>query len=215
MKNRVVVTGMGMLTPVGNDVSTSWEALVKGQNGISLVDEFVEAGLSTQFAARLKDFDITPYMERKDARKFDPFIQFGVAAAAQAIEDSGIEVDESNADRIGVCIAAGIGGISTIEDNHSKLLNRGPRRVSPFYIPGSIINMAAGQVSIMYGLKGPNISIVTACTTGLHNIGHAARMIAYGDADAMVAGGAEMTSTPLTIAGFSAAKGSAGLPSRS
>ena len=206
MKNRVVVTGLGMLSPVGNDVNSSWNAVLKGESGIVTVDSFKEAGLSTHFAATVKDFDVSAYMDRKDARKFDQFIQFGVSAASQAIKDSGIVITESNADRVGVCVAAGIGGMGTIEENHKKLLEKGPRRVSPFYIPGSIINMVAGQLSIMYGLKGPNISIVTACTTGVHNIGHAARMIAYGDADAMVAGGSEMTTTPLTIAGFSSAK---------
>ncbi len=206
MKNRVVVTGLGMLSPVGNDIQSSWDAVLKGESGVVTVDSFESAGLSTHFAATVKDFDVAAYMDRKDARKFDEFIQYGVAAASQAITDSGIQVTEENAERIGVCVAAGIGGMSTIEDNHKKLLDKGPRRVSPFYIPGSIINMVAGQLSIMYGLKGPNISIVTACTTGVHNIGHAARMIAYGDADVMVAGGSEMTTTSLTIAGFSSAK---------
>jgi len=206
MKNRVVVTGLGMLSPVGNDVASSWKAILAGQNGIETIPELVDAGLSTHFAAKVKGFDVEAYMQKKDARKFDLFIQYGVAAASQAIKDSGLEINDQNAERIGVCVAAGIGGMSTIEDNHQKLLNRGPRRVSPFYIPGSIINMVAGQLSIMYGLKGPNISIVTACTTGLHNIGHAARMIAYGDADVMVAGGSEMTTTPLTMAGFASAK---------
>lgn len=206
MKNRVVVTGLGMLSPLGNDVDSSWEAILAGKSGVVSVESFKEAGLSTHFAATIKDFDVEKYMAKKDARKFDRFIQFGVAASAQAIKDSGIEINHDNADRIGVCLAAGIGGMNTIEENHKKLLDRGPRRVSPFYIPGSIINMVAGQVSIMYGLRGPNISIVTACTTGVHNLGHAARMIAYGDADVMVAGGSELASTPLTIAGFSAAK---------
>jgi len=195
-----------MISPVGNDVETSWDAVLNGKSGVASVEAFKDAGLSTHFAARVKDFDIEPYMQKKDARKFDQFVQFGVAAATQAINDSGIGIDESNAHRIGVCLAAGIGGMSTIEENHVKMLERGPRRVSPFYIPGSIINMVAGQLSIMYGLKGPNISIVTACTTGVHNLGHAARMIAYGDADVMVSGGAEMTTTSLTMAGFSAAK---------
>ncbi len=202
----MVVTGLGMLSPLGNDIGSSWQGILSGKSGVVTVDSFEESGLSTHFAATVKDFDVEPYMAKKDARKFDRFIQFGVAAASQAIKDSGIVVDDSNAERIGVCLAAGIGGMSTIEENHSKLLDRGPRRVSPFYIPGSIINMVAGQLSIMYGLKGPNISIVTACTTGVHNLGHAARMIAYGDADVMVAGGSEMTTTPLTIAGFSSAK---------
>ena len=206
MKNRVVVTGLGMLTPIGNDVETSWNAILNGKSGVATVEAFKDAGLSTHFAARVRDFDVEPYMQKKDARRFDQFVQFGVAAASQAMTDSGININDSNAHRIGVCLAAGIGGMSTIEENHIKMLERGPRRVSPFYIPGSIINMAAGQLSIMYGLKGPNISIVTACTTGVHNIGHAARMIAYGDADVMVSGGAEMTTTALTMAGFSAAK---------
>lgn len=206
MKNRVVVTGLGMLSPVGNDIDSSWQAILAGKSGVTTMESFKESGLSTHFAAPVKDFDVELYMVKKDARKFDKFIQYGVAAATQAIRDSGITIDESNAQRVGVCLAAGIGGMQMIEDNHKKLLDRGPRRVSPFYIPGSIINMVAGQVSIMYGLKGPNISIVTACTTGVHNLGHAARMIAYGDADVMIAGGSEMTTTPLTIAGFSSAK---------
>ncbi len=206
MKNRVVVTGLGMLSPVGNDIKSSWDSVLTGKSGVVTLDRFEKAGLSTHFAATVKDFDVSNYMDRKDARKFDEFIQYGIAAATQAIDDSGIEITEQNAERIGVCVAAGIGGMSTIEDNHKKLLDKGPRRVSPFYIPGSIINMVAGQLSIMYGLKGPNISIVTACTTGVHNIGHAARMIAYGDADVMLAGGSEMTTTPLTMAGFSSAK---------
>jgi len=206
MKKRVVVTGLGMLSPVGNDVKTSWDSILRGQSGVIVLDWLQEAGLSTHFAAPLKNFDPTACMSRKDSRKFDQFIQVGVAAASEAIDDSGIIVDESNAGRIGVCLAAGVGGLPSIEKNHENLLNKGPKRVSPFYIPGSIINMAAGQVSIMYGLKGPNISIVTACTTGVHNLGHAARIIAYGDADAMVAGGSEMTTTALTIAGFSNAK---------
>jgi len=206
MKNRVVVTGMGMLSPLGNDVETSWQGVLSGKSGVVNVDSFKEQGLATHFAATVKNFDVEAYMAKKDARKFDKFIQFGVAAATQAINNSGIEINEANAERIGVCVSAGIGGMSTIESNHKKLLERGPKRVSPFYIPGSIINMVAGQLSIMYGLKGPNISIVTACTTGVHNIGHAARMIAYGDADVMIAGGSEMTTTPLTMAGFSSAK---------
>ncbi len=206
MKNRVVVTGLGMLSPLGNDVNSSWQGILAGKSGVVTVDAFKEIGLSVHFAATVKDFDVSLYMASKDARKFDSFIQYGIAAASQAIKDSGITINESNADRVGVCLAAGIGGMNTVEDNHKKLLAKGPKRVSPFYIPGSIINMAAGQLSIMYGLRGPNIGIVTACTTGVHNLGHAARIIAYGDADVMVAGGAEMTSTPLTMAGFASAK---------
>ena len=206
MKNRVVVTGMGMLSPVGNDVSTSWQSLMDGKSGVTVISELQDIGLSTYIAAKVKDFDVEQFMPRKDARKYDVFVQYGVSASVQAIQGSGLEITDSNAHRVGVCLGAGIGGMKSIEENHQKMLNKGPRRVSPFYIPGSIINMAAGQLSIMYGLKGPNISIVTACTTGVHNIGHAARMIAYGDADAMVAGGCEMTTTPLTMAGFASAK---------
>lgn len=206
MKTRVVVTGMGMVSPVGNDVHSSWESLMDGKSGVEVVPEFQEVGLSTYIAAKVKNFDVEEFMPKKDARKYDVFVQYGVAASVQAIKDAGLEITDSNAHRVGVCLAAGIGGMKSIEENHKKLLDRGPKRVSPFYIPGSIINMAAGQLSIMYGLKGPNISIVTACTSGVHNIGHAARMIAYGDADAMVAGGCEMTTTPLTMAGFASAK---------
>ncbi|WP_196138115.1 beta-ketoacyl-ACP synthase II [Aliikangiella sp. G2MR2-5] len=203
---RVVVTGLGMLTPLGNDVASTWGEVIKGQSGVATIDSFETEGLSTKFAASVKGFDVEAYMPKKEARKFDRFIQYGVAASIQAINDSGLEITEQNAHRVGVCVASGLGGMETIESNHAQLLNRGARRVSPFLIPGSIINMVAGQLSIMYGMKGPNISIVTACTTGVHNIGHAARMIAYGDADAMVAGGAEMATTPLVIAGFASAK---------
>ena len=203
---RVVVTGLGMVSPLGNDVESTWQRLLKGESGAANIEAFDTEGLATKFSASVKDFDVEAYMPKKEARKFDRFIQFGVAASIQAIKDSGLEITEENAERVGVCVASGLGGMETIENNHSQLMNRGARRVSPFLIPGSIINMVAGQLSIMYGLKGPNISIVTACTTGVHNIGHAARMIAYGDADAMVAGGAEMATTPLVIAGFSSAK---------
>jgi 3-oxoacyl-[acyl-carrier-protein] synthase II len=206
MKNRVVVTGLGMVSPLGNCVESSWQNILAGKSGVEKISRFDASHLNTQFAANVKDFDVEQYMPKKEARKFDDFIQYGVAASVQAIKDSGLEITEKNADRVGVCVASGLGGVETIENNHKQLLDKGPRRVSPFLIPGSIINMVAGQLSIMYGLKGPNISIVTACTTGVHNIGHAARMIAYGDADAMVAGGAEMATTPLIIAGFSSAK---------
>lgn len=206
MKKRVVVTGLGMVTPVGNGVTSSWQAILNGQSGVAPIETFDTEGLPTRFAASVKGLDMEPYLPRKEARKFDLFIQYGIAASVQAIEDSGFTVTEENADRIGVCVASGLGGVQTIEANHQQLLEKGARRVSPFLIPGSIINMVAGQLSIMYGMKGPNISIVTACTTGVHNIGHAARMIAYGDADIMVAGGAEMATTPLIMAGFSSAK---------
>ncbi len=203
---RVVVTGLGMVSPVGNDVASTWHSVANGISGAANIEAFDTNNLGTKFSASVKDFDVEAYMPKKEARKFDRFIQFGIAASVQAIKDSGIEVTEDNANKIGVCVASGLGGMETIENNHQQLLNRGPRRVSPFLIPGSIINMVAGQLSIMYGIKGPNISIVTACTTGVHNIGHAARMIAYGDAEVMIAGGAEMATTPLIIAGFSSAK---------
>ncbi len=205
-KRRVVVTGLGMLTPLGNDVASTWQGLLNGQSGIGPITHFDTTDFGTKFAGLIKDFDATHYMAKKDAKKMDLFIQYGIAAGLQALEDSGLEVTEANADRVGVAVGSGIGGLSLIEENHEKLLNVGPRKLSPFYVPSTIINMISGHLSIMKGLRGPNISIVTACTTGLHNIGHAARMIAYGDADAMVAGGAEKASTPMGMGGFSAAR---------
>lgn len=205
-KRRVVVTGLGMLTPLGNDVDTTWQGLLAGQSGIGLIDHFDTSDFGTKFAGLVKDFDPTLYMAKKDTKKMDLFIQYGIAAGVQAFKDSGLEVTEENAERIGVAVGSGIGGLTLIEENHVKLLNSGPRKLSPFYVPSTIINMISGHLSIMHGLKGPNISIVTACTTGLHNIGHAARMIAYGDADAMVAGGAEKASTPIGMGGFSSAR---------
>ncbi|ELJ8445533.1 beta-ketoacyl-ACP synthase II [Vibrio cholerae] len=205
-KRRVVVTGMGMLSPVGNTVESSWKALLAGQSGIVNIEHFDTTNFSTRFAGLVKGFDCEQYMSKKDARKMDLFIQYGTAAGIQALEDSGLEVNEENAARIGVAIGSGIGGLELIEAGHQALIEKGPRKVSPFFVPSTIVNMIAGNLSIMRGLRGPNIAISTACTTGLHNIGHAARMIAYGDADAMVAGGAEKASTPLGMAGFGAAK---------
>ena len=205
-KRRVVVTGMGMLSPVGNTVESSWKALLEGQSGIVNIEHFDATNFSTRFAGLVKDFDCTEYMSKKDARKMDLFIQYGVAAGMQAIDDSGLQITEENAARVGVAIGSGIGGLDLIETGHTALVEKGPRKVSPFFVPSTIVNMVAGNLSIMRGLRGPNIAISTACTTGLHNIGHAARMIAYGDADAMVAGGAEKASTPLGMAGFGAAK---------
>ncbi|HIF9207345.1 TPA: beta-ketoacyl-ACP synthase II [Photobacterium damselae] len=205
-KRRVVVTGMGMLTPVGNTVEDSWKALLSGTSGISTIEHFDVTGFATQFAGMVKDFNCEDYMSRKDARKMDLFIQYGIAAGVQALKDSGIEVTDENAARIGVAIGSGIGGLGLIEAGHQALMEKGPRKISPFFVPSTIVNMIAGHMSIMFGLRGPNIAISTACTTGLHNIGHAARMIAYGDADAMVAGGAEKASTPLGMGGFAAAK---------
>ncbi|EEZ82336.1 3-oxoacyl-(acyl-carrier-protein) synthase II [Vibrio alginolyticus 40B] len=205
-KRRVVVTGMGMLSPVGNTVESSWKALLEGQSGIVNIEHFDTTNFSTRFSGLVKDFDCTEYMSKKDARKMDLFIQYGIAAGIQALDNSGLQITEENAARVGVAIGSGIGGLDLIETGHTALVDKGPRKVSPFFVPSTIVNMVAGNLSIMRGLRGPNIAISTACTTGLHNIGHAARMIAYGDADAMVAGGAEKASTPLGMAGFGAAK---------
>jgi 3-oxoacyl-[acyl-carrier-protein] synthase II len=205
-KRRVVVTGLGMLTPLGNDVASSWQGLQQGKSGISLIEHFDTSAYTTKFAGLVKNFDVEPFFSAKDAKKMDLFIQYGVAAGIQAFRDSGIEITEHNAPRIGAAIGSGIGGLGLIEENHTKLINSGPKRLSPFFVPSTIINMIAGQLSILLGLQGPNISIVTACTTGVHNIGHAARMIVYGDADVMIAGGAEKASTPLGMGGFGAAR---------
>ncbi|GLO60406.1 3-oxoacyl-[acyl-carrier-protein] synthase 2 [Vibrio sp. MACH09] len=205
-KRRVVVTGMGMLSPVGNSVESSWKALLEGQSGIVNIEHFDTSEFTTRFAGLVKDFNSEEYMSKKDARKMDLFIQYGIAAGIQALDDSGLSVTEESAARVGVAIGSGIGGLGLIETGHAALVNKGPRKISPFFVPSTIVNMIAGHLSIMKGLRGPNIAISTACTTGLHNIGHAARMIAYGDADAMVAGGAEKASTPLGMGGFAAAK---------
>lgn len=205
-KRRVVVTGMGMLSPVGNTVDSSWKALLAGTSGISNIEHFDASAFATRFAGMVKDFNCEEYMTKKDARKMDLFIQYGIAAGIQAFSDSGLTITEENAPRVGVAIGSGIGGLGLIEAGHKVLSEKGPRKISPFFVPSTIVNMIAGHLSIMKGLRGPNIAISTACTTGLHNIGHAARMIAYGDADAMLAGGAEKASTPLGMGGFAAAK---------
>lgn len=205
-KRRVVITGMGMLSPVGNSVEASWKALLEGQSGIQTISHFDTTGFATTFAGMVNNFDSEAYVSKKDAKKMDLFIQYGIAATAQAMQDSGLEVTEQNATRIGVAIGSGIGGLTNIESNIHTYFDKGPRKISPFFIPAIIVNMIAGHASINYGLRGPNIAISTACTTGLHNIGHAARMISYGDADAMIAGGAEKASTEMGIGGFAAAK---------
>ncbi|MEQ5041875.1 beta-ketoacyl-ACP synthase II [Providencia manganoxydans] len=206
-KRRVVVTGLGMLSPVGNTVESSWKAVCDGQSGISLIEHFDTTNHATKFAGVVKDFNYEDYgISRKEARKMDPFIQYGIAAGSQAIKDSGLEVTEANATRIGLAIGSGIGGLGLIQENCEALQAGGPRKVSPFFVPSTIINMVAGHLSIMYGFRGPSISIATACTSGVHNIGHAARMIAYGDADVMLAGGAEKATTSLGVAGFGAAR---------
>ncbi|WP_286238592.1 beta-ketoacyl-ACP synthase II [Neptuniibacter halophilus] len=205
-RRRVVVTGMGMLTPVGNTVGESWQNLLSGKSGAAPITQFDAEPFTTRFSASVKQFDVAQYMSPKEARKMDLFIQYGMAAASQALEDSGLEITDTNAARIGCAIGSGIGGLPMIEKNVEVLSTSGPRRVSPFFVPGSIINMIGGNLAIKHGLKGPNIAITTACTTGTHNIGQAMRMIQYGDADVMLAGGAEMATTPLGIAGFAAAR---------
>jgi len=206
-KRRVVVTGIGMVTPLGNDVKTTWQAILAGKSGVTPYTDYEKSELfPSRIYAGIKDFDPAEYLPLKDIKKFDPFILYGFAAAKQAFDDSKLVVDEHNAPRIGVAIGAGIGGLGMIEKSRDILNESGPRRISPFFIPGSIINMAAGIVSINLGLKGPSFSTVSACTTGTHNIGEAARHIIYGDVDVMVAGGCEKGSTPVSMAGFSALK---------
>ncbi len=205
-KRRVVVTGLGLLTPVGNTVEESWKNIVAGKSGIAPITSFDASQFSTRISGSVKNFDATQYLSPKEMKKMDIFIHFGVAAGIQALEDAGLEVTEENADRIGVAIGSGIGGLPTIEKNRDAYVNGGPRKISPFFVPSSIINMVSGNLSIMKGLRGPNISIVSACTTGAHNIGDAARMICYGDADVMIAGGSEMATSALGIGGFAAAR---------
>lgn len=205
-RRRVVVTGLGMLTGLGNTVEATWAGIVAGKSGISLIDHFDTTNHSTRFAGIVRDFDVEAYMPAKEARRLDEFIQYGIAAGMQAFQDAGLAVTAGNAPRMGVSIGSGIGGLSSIERNKEILMADGPRKISPFFVPGSIINMAAGMLAIRLGLKGPNIALATACTTGTHCIGLAARMIAYGDADVMLAGGAEKGSSPLGMAGFSAAR---------
>jgi 3-oxoacyl-[acyl-carrier-protein] synthase II len=205
-KRRVVVTGMGMLTPVGLNVKETWQNILAGVSGVTIAEGCNTAEYNTKIWAKVKNFNIEDYVPIKEARKMDVFTQYGIAAAAEAILDSGLKIEGTLSNRAGVAVGAGIGGIQTITQNEDKFLEGGPRRVSPFFIPASIINMVAGQISIHYHLKGPNISIVTACTTGTHNVGLGARMIAYGDADVMICGGAEMTLTPLCLSGFSAVR---------
>jgi len=195
-----------MLSPVGNTVESTWNALLAGQSGISLIDHFDTTAYATKFAGLVKNFNSEDFISRKDARKMDAFIQYGIAAGMQAMQDAGLDITEANASRIGAAIGSGIGGLGLIEENHSSLVNGGPRKISPFFVPSTIVNMIAGHLTIMYGMRGPSISIATACTSGVHNIGHAARIIAYNDADVMLAGGAEKASTPLGVGGFGAAR---------
>ncbi len=205
-KRRVVVTGLGVVSPVGIGVDTAWANIVAGKSGITRITKFDPSNFSSQIAGEVKDFDVSQYLPAKEARRMDTFIQYGLAAAIEAVKDSGIVATEENAERIGVSIGSGIGGLGLIEETNDTYDEGGPRKVSPFFIPGTIINMISGNLSIMFGFKGPNVSIVTACTTGTHSIGDAARMIEYGDADVMVAGGAEAAITELSVAGFASAR---------
>ena len=204
--NRVVVTGLGAVTPLGLDVASTWKAICEGQSGAAMIDQFDASAFSTQFSASVKNFSVEGYLEARDARRMDPFIQYGMVAGIQAFRDSGIAVTEDNAARIGCAIGSGIGGIGSIEDTALLVEQKGPKRISPFFVPGAIINMIAGNLSIMYNLRGPNLAVVTACTTGTHNIGLGARLIASGDVDAMLVGGAEMATTPVGVGGFAAAR---------
>jgi 3-oxoacyl-[acyl-carrier-protein] synthase II len=203
---RVVVTGLGLIAPVGLDVESGWQNIVAGRSGIQPITHFDIAPFSVRFGGPIYGFDVEQYIPKKEARKMDAFIHYGIAAGIQAIRDSGIEITEANAKRIGVAIGSGIGGVTGIENGYGAYLSGGPRKISPFFVPANIINMVAGNLSIMYGLKGPNISIVSACSTGAHNIGDAMRMIQYGTVDMMVAGGAEMATSPTGLGGFAAAR---------
>ena len=205
-KRRVVVTGLGIVSPVGNTVKVAWDNILAGKSGIGPITGFDVSDFAVRFGGEVRDFDVSDFIPKKDARRMSEFIHYGIAAASHAIEDSGIEITDANAARAGVAIGSGIGGLHSIETAYHAFLDGGPRKISPFFVPGSIINMIAGNLSIMYGMKGPNIAIVTACTTATHNIGVAARTIAYGDADIMIAGGAEMATCPTGIGGFSAAR---------
>lgn len=204
MKRRVVITGLGIVSPVGNDIPTAWDNIVNGRSGISRITRFDPSALNAQIAGEVKDFDVTQYMSAKEAKQMDTFIHYGVAAGVQAWRDAGLEATEDNASRIGVIVGSGIGGLPRIEETQVEYLERGARRISPFFVPASLINLISGQLSIMLGLKGPSYAVVSACTTGLHSIGDAARLIEYGDADVMVAGGAESTVSPLGVGGFAA-----------
>ena len=203
---RVVITGLGMVAPVGHTVKESWENILAGKSGIQPITHFDIEPFSVHFGGPIYDFDVTQYVPKKDVRKMDKFIHYGIAAGSQAIEDSGLEITEENARRIGVAVGAGIGGITGIENSYHAYLDGGPRKISPFFVPANIVNMVAGNLSIKYGLRGPNYSIVSACSTGTHNIGEAARLIRHGYVDVMVAGGAEMATSPVGLGGFAAAR---------
>ena len=206
MRRRVVVTGLGLISPVGNTVKQAWDNVLAGRSGISEIDIFDVSEFSSRIGGLIREFDVTTIMPAKEARKTDPFIHYGLAASVEAIEDSELEINDANAERIGIAIGSGIGGLPGIERGHDSFLAGGPRKISPFFVPSNIINMIAGNLSIRYGIRGPNYGVVTACSTGTHNIGDAARMIERGDVDAMVAGGAEMATSPMGLGGFAAAR---------
>ncbi len=205
-KRRVVVTGMGIVSPVGSELEAAWQNILAGQSGIDHITHFDAEGFASTIAGEVRDFDVSKYLRPKDSRKMDPFMHYGIAAGMDALADSGYEITPDNAERLGIYIGSGIGGIHTIQNTTEAYLNKGPRRISPFFVPGSIINMVAGHLSIMLGAKGPTFSAVSACTTATHNIGLAARAIAYGEADAMLCGGSEYATTPLSVGGFCSAK---------
>ena len=205
-KRRVVVTGMGIVSCVGSQLEDAWRNILEGNSGIAPIDAFDTTGFSTRIAGAVKGFDVSEVLTPKDARKMDPFMHYGIGASNKALADSGLEVSEENGHRIGVAMGAGIGGLLTIENNHHRLIDGGPRKISPFFVPGSIINMISGHVSIMHGITGPNLSIVSACATSTHCIGIAARTVAHGDADVMLAGGAEYATTPMAVGGFCSAR---------
>jgi len=205
-RRRVVVTGLGLISPVGNDVTTGWSNLLAGRSGIGPITRFDASAFTSRIAGEVKGFDVTEWIAAKEARHFDTFIHYGIAASSQAVRDAGLSAGTVDPDRVGVIVGSGIGGLPMIEDNHAEYASRGPRRISPFFVPGSIVNMVSGQVSIMHGFRGPNYAVVSACTTGLHSIGDAGRLIEYGDADVMVCGGAEATVSPLGVGGFCAAR---------
>ena len=205
-RRRVVVTGLGMITPLGNTVAETWQNILQGQSGVTRIEDFDVRAYTTQFSANVKGFDASAYLAAKEARKMDTFVQYGMVAGIQAMQDAGLEITEQNAPRIGAAIGSGIGGIGQIEKNTEVVRTSGPRKISPFFVPGSIINMIAGNLSVKYGFQGPNLAMVTACTTGTHNIGLGAQLIERGDVDAMIVGGAEMATTEVGLGGFAAAR---------
>jgi 3-oxoacyl-[acyl-carrier-protein] synthase II len=204
VKRRVVITGLGIVSPVGNDIPTAWDNIVNGRSGIGRITRFDPSALTAQIAGEVKGFELAPYISVKEAKQMDTFIHYGVVAGMQAWKDCGLDINSINAERVGVIVGSGIGGLPRIEETQKEYLERGPRRISPFFVPGSLVNLVSGQLSIGLGLKGPSYAVVSACTTGLHSIGDAARLIEYGDADVMIAGGAESTVSPLGIGGFAA-----------